>query len=196
MRPSISIGDIQDEIKQLRRINSKLKDDSAFVLWFLQAFLVDSEDIALRAITGESRDKNIDAIHIDDKARQVHVIQGKFRQSLGHHNENRNEVIGFADLGNLPWEHKEVLSAFYTKLDPLVRKKFEELVVCVKEKGYEFRLYYVTTGKCSKTIVIEARGRVRKAKGFVDISIIDAYRLPSSFEITWRELLQRFLRFL
>ena len=181
MRPSISIGAIQDEVKQLRRINPKLKDDSAFVLWFLQAFLVDSEDIALRAITGESRDKNIDAIHIDDKARQVHVIQGKFRQSLGHHNENRNEVIGFADLGNLPWEHKEVLSAFYTKLDPLVRKKFEELVVCVKEKGYEFRLYYVTTGKCSKTIVIEARGRVRKAKGFVDISIIDAPQVALIF---------------
>ena len=108
MRPSTSIRDIQDEIKQLRKINSKLKDDSAFVLWFLQAFLVDYGGNCAAGYHGESRDKNIDAIHIDDKARQVHVIQGKFRQSLGHHNEKRNEVIGFADLGNLPWEHKEV----------------------------------------------------------------------------------------
>ena len=53
--------------------------------------------------------------------------------------------------------------------------------MCVKEKGYEFRLYYVTTGKCSKTIVIEARGRVRKAKGFVDISVIDASQVAIIF---------------
>lgn len=174
MKVKISIKEIKDEIGQIRRTYPKLKDDSAFVLWFLRAFLADSEDIAFKALTGEARDKGIDAILIDDKSKQVFLIQGKFHLSLRDYREKRNDVLSFADLGTLPWESKEVLNAFYSKLAPLVHQKFEELVHCVRLKGYEMRLYYVTTGRCSKIIRNEAMERVRQAEGPVEISIFDA----------------------
>jgi len=160
-----------NEIKDIRKRNHKLKDDSAFVFWFLLAFIVDLEELAKKALTGDTSDKNIDAIFIDDKARQVSVVQGKLRQ-LSDHNEKRNDVISFVDLGLLPWEDQKVLESFYSKLDPLVKQKFEELVRCVHEK-YELKLFYVTTGKVSKAIINEAQARIAEAEGKASISIFD-----------------------
>ena len=39
MKIKVSIGEIKDEINQIRKTYPKLKDDSAFVLWFLRAYL-------------------------------------------------------------------------------------------------------------------------------------------------------------
>lgn len=167
----VSIKDVMNEIKDIRKRNHKLKDDSAFVFWFLLAFIVDLEELAKKALTGDTSDKNIDAIFIDDKARQVSVVQGKLRQ-LSDHNEKRNDVISFVDLGLLPWEDQKVLESFYSKLDPLVKQKFEELVRCVHEK-YELKLFYVTTGKVSKAIINEAQARIAEAEGKASISIFD-----------------------
>lgn len=167
-----SIKELTAEIKDIIKRNHKLKDDSAFVLWFLQAYLVDSEDIAKKALTGDTSDKNIDAIFIDDKARQANIVQGKFRSSPDH-NENRNDVLSFFDLGLMPWESEEVLKAFYSKLDPLVRQKLEELVKCVTKEKYELKLFYVTTGKVSKSIVEEVATRIQEAGGNVEGFVFD-----------------------
>ena len=96
--PNVSLEDIRDEIPQIRRTYPKLKDDSAFVLWFLRAFLADSEEAAFNALTGASEDKEIDAILVDQGARLVHLVQGKYRSSLGGHAEKRNDVLALADL--------------------------------------------------------------------------------------------------
>ncbi|MDP4236966.1 MAG: hypothetical protein Q8919_11015, partial [Bacteroidota bacterium] len=48
-----------------------LSPDNAFILWFLQAFILDDDKDIVKAIKGVSRDKGIDAIFIDDKARVV-----------------------------------------------------------------------------------------------------------------------------
>lgn len=172
MKTKVSIRGIKDEIDQIRRTYPKLKDDSAFVLWFLRAYLADSEDSARKALTGASNDKGIDAILIDERAKQVNLVQGKFHLSLGEVGEKRNDVLSFADLANLPWENKESLKAFYSKLDPLVQQKVEELIHRVRRNGYEIRLLYVTTGRCSDTICKEAARRVRQAEGTAEISII------------------------
>ncbi len=182
MKRRISIKDIQDEIAQIRKTHPKLRDDSAFVLWFLRAFLADSETAALESLTGDTSDKGIDAILIDRRAKQVHVVQGKFHQSLGEYSERRNDVLGFADLGTLPWQSKNVLKVFYSKLDPLVHQKFEELRRCVRRNRYELRLYYVTTGRCSKTIRNEAIERVHQAEGPVEISIFDGTQVVMIFK--------------
>jgi hypothetical protein len=167
----VSLNDLKDEVNLIRKTHPKLKDDAAFVLWFLRAFLADSEDQALKALTGATGDKSIDAILIDERSRQVHLVQGKFRQS--DHTEKRSDILIFADLSNYPWEDKRVLHAFYSKIDPLVRERFEELLKRVHSDKYELRLYYVTTGRCSKTIVDEAKVRVQQAKGPVALSIFD-----------------------
>lgn len=171
-RRRVSIKDVKDEISQIKKRNVKLKDDSAFVLWFLQAFLVDSEYLAKQTLTGDTSDKNIDAIFIDDKAKQVNIVQGKFRESHDH-GESRNDVLTFADLGLLPWESKSGLNAFYAELDPLVRQKLEEAVHSVHSNNYKLKLFYVTTGKCSETIIREAKERVRQAEGPADIFVFN-----------------------
>ncbi len=93
MKVKVSIREIKDEIDQIRRNYPKLKDDSAFVRWFLHAYLADSEETARKALTGGTGDKSVDAILMDERARQVNLIQGKFHHSLGEFSEKRNDVL-------------------------------------------------------------------------------------------------------
>lgn len=182
MKAKVSIQEIKDEINQIRRTYPKLKDDSAFVLWFLRAYLADSEESARKALTGASNDKGIDAILIDERTKQVNLVQGKFHLSLGEVGEKRNDVLSFAELANLPWENKEYLRAFYSKLDSLVQQKLEELIHKVRHNGYEIRLLYVTTGRCSETIWKEAVRKVRQAEGPAEILIIDYASIKTIFK--------------
>jgi AIPR protein len=182
MRPRVRFEDIKDEVSQIRKTHFALKDDSAFVLWFLRAFLTDTEEDAVRALTGKSKDKGIDAILVDPRAQLVHLVQGKFRDSLGEHAESRNDVLQFAALSTLPERTKEELEAYYAKLDPLARSKVEQLIHCVRRNGYQMCLYYVTTGRCSPTIRNEAREHTRQAERPVDIYILDAEQIKSIFD--------------
>lgn len=186
MKTKISSNDLQNEISQIRKRFPALKDDAAFVFWFLNAYLVDKEDIAMSSLTGKEGgkggEKNMDAIYIDEKAQQCNIIQGKYRASDGVVSEKRNDVLTFADLSALPWETKAVLDSFYSELDPIALQKFKVLVNCVKSKKYKMNLYYVTTGKCSDTIIKEAKERVRKAHGPVDIDIITYNRVLQIFK--------------
>jgi hypothetical protein len=181
MKANVSIREIKDEINQIRKTYPKLKDDSAFVLWFLHAYLADSEESARKALTGGSGDKSVDAILVDERAKQVNLVQGKFHFSLGEFSEKRNDVLALADLGNLPWEDKNLLIAYYSQLDPGVKQKFEDLVHRVRRNDYELRLYYVTTGRCSESIRKEAMQRVRQAEGPVEIFIIGYSQVATIF---------------
>lgn len=181
MGSKISIEEIIDEVNQIKR-HHNLRDDSAFVFWFLMAFLSDSEDAALNSLIGDKKDKSIDAIFIDDKSYQVHLIQGKFHKSLGTYTEKRNDVLALADMGDYPWKSKESIKVFYSNMDPLVRQKFEELVERVCNKKYELKLYYVTTGRCSDTIKDEAKEKVRSTNKPVEIFILDATQVTTIFK--------------
>lgn len=182
MKSKISIREIKDEINQIRRAYPNLKDDSAFVLWFMRAYLADSEEVARKALTGGTGDKGIDAILIDERAKQVNIIQGKFHFSLGEFSEKRNDILSFVDLCTLPWEKRDALKSFYSQLDPLVRQKFEESVHHVRRNNYEMRLYYVTTGRCSNTICQEAEERGRYAEGPVEIFIFEHNQVVTIFK--------------
>lgn len=181
MMVKVSLKELKDEINQIRQTHRKLKDDEAFVFWFTQASVADSENDALNALTGHSGDKNIDAILIDDKVRQIHIIQGKFRQSKNH-NEKRNDVLSFADLGTYPWEEKRTLDSFYKKLDPLVKDRFEDLVKKVRDSNYALKMYYITTGRCSKQIINEAMSRVRQAEEPVDFFFLGNHEILTTFK--------------
>ena len=119
MKVKASLNELKNEIELIRKRYPTFKDDAAFVFWFLHAYLTDKENIAKNALTGKEGgrggEKNIDAIFIDDGAKQCNIIQGKFHVSEGF-SEKRNEVLSFVDLGLLPWVHKTVLETFYSKL--------------------------------------------------------------------------------
>ena len=180
MRPKISLTELKNEIDLIKKRYPTFKNDSAFVFWFLYAYLVDKEEVAKYSLTGKEGgrggEKNIDAIYIDEKNKQCNIIQGKFHSSEGF-SEKRNDVLTFADLVFKPWESKSILDAFYSNLDPIALEKFKEVVNCVKNKKYSLNLYYVTTGTCTDTIVNEAKSKVRQAESASDIFIITYKRL-------------------
>jgi hypothetical protein len=130
---------------------------------------------------GRGGEKNIDAIYIDEKEKQCNIIQGKFHIYEGV-SEKRNDVLTFADLGLKPWEHKSILETFYSKLDPLALEKFKEVINCVKDKKYKLNLYYITTGKCTDTIINEAKTRVRQAHEPVDIFVLTLKQVLNTFK--------------
>jgi hypothetical protein len=166
---------LSDEVHQIRKELPALKDDGAFVLWFLRAFLADSDESAKSALTGQSGDKNLDAILIDENAKQVHLVQGKFHQSSMA--EKRNDVLAFADWATIPWDERSIREAFYAKLAPSVQRKLDLAINRVKQRGYELRLFFVTTGTVSKTIRNDAEYKVRQARTRPRIQILDGRRV-------------------
>jgi hypothetical protein len=166
------IAELKDEIRQIKESYPRVKDDAAFVLWFVRAQLVNSEDSANDTLTGESGDKGIDAIYIDHQNKEAHIIQGKYRAAPGQIKETRNDVMDLAEKASLPWASKAVLDQFYSKLAPRTKKLFQELIKHSSEH-YALKLYYVTTGSCSTTIKEEARAKVAQSNEDIELLIYD-----------------------
>src|SRR5262245_19912896 len=101
MRPRVGESDLNRELHDLGERYPKLKPDELFVLWFLLAFVTDDEKDAVGALCGGAGDKSLDAVLIDDDAKVVFVVQGKFRKQIGAKSEPRNDVLEFARLGPL-----------------------------------------------------------------------------------------------
>jgi hypothetical protein len=182
MKASSTTQGLKDEIRQIRAEYPNLRDDSAFVLWFLRAYVADSEEMARGSLTGDTSDKGIDAILMDHGARQVHLVQGKYRLSLGECNEKRNDVLDLANKALMPWATQDEQRHFYSRLSPITKRKFQELVRCVRNDRYTMSLYYVTTGRCSSTIRNEARERARRAEGNIQLSILDWVNVSDIFK--------------
>jgi len=130
---------LKDEIYQIKHEYPKLKEDAAFVLWFLRSQLTDSEDEAKKALTGETGDKGIDAIYFDHQNKVAHLIQGKFRQSPGQVNEKRTDVLDLAEKALIPWTSNVEQNHFYSKLSPCAKQLFQELARNVHDNNYSLQ---------------------------------------------------------
>lgn len=181
MKQKITIDNLKDEITQLKKKNSSIAEDGIFVMWFLQAYLVDNPSMAIESLTGHKGDKNIDAIYIDERAKQVHIIQGKYRYSTKK-NEKKNDILAFSELSDIAYRKQSDLDVFFNKLEQLTASKLKEAIKRIKANNYELQLYYVTTGKCSIQHENEAKAIVRKSKGNTSIHIIDCYKVLLIFK--------------
>ena len=170
--PKISLKDLKDEVNQIRKKYPAFKDDAAFAFLFLKSYLVETDDEAKNALTGISGDKSVDAVFIDERQKQVNIVQSKFHHSEGFR-EKRNDVLALADLIPVIWGDKKSIDAFYNKIDPVVRKKFDELIPRIRKNNYALKLFYVTTGTCSDTIITDAEDKARYATGSAEIKVID-----------------------
>lgn len=61
-------NDLRRELSEFGDRYPKLGDDELFVLWFLRAFVTDSEPAATAALCGGPRGKGVDAVFIDEPA--------------------------------------------------------------------------------------------------------------------------------
>lgn len=101
MPSQITESDLHRELADLKEHYPRLKPDELFVLWFLIAFVTEDEKQAAEALCGGSGDKSLDAVLVDDDAKMVFIIQGKYRKQIGTKAEARNDVLEFARLGPL-----------------------------------------------------------------------------------------------
>ena len=150
----------EDEIKKsIRGIiaeNPELKPDQAFVLWFVQAFVVDDPINALQSVAGGANDKNIDALYVDDVVRSVYIIQGKYRRNFSKR-ENRSDVLAFSQIASLLHGTSEQFRTTVENIDASMRPMLESARDAIKRKNYQLALQYVTTGSVSKQHIEEAQ---------------------------------------
>lgn len=168
--------DLKRELADFKDRYPKLGDDELFVLWFLRAFVAEDEDVALSALCGGPRDKGVDAVLIDEPARIVFVLQGKYRQKLGAKTEGRSDVAGFAQLATALCGDTSTFAGLVKDLSPEVTARLNEARSRIKKRGYSLQMFYVTLGKCSKALHDEAGRIVRGADAAVSFQLFDGKR--------------------
>lgn len=168
--------DLKAELEDMRERYRSLKDDELFVAWFMKCFITDTEAEAVAALVGGSRDKSLDAIYIDEAARKVFMVQGKYRQKANSGMEKRNDVLAFADLAR-SFSDDDAFGSYRSGLSAAVAGKAEVARKRIKNRGYRIQLYFVTAGRCSNTLVKEADSMVRRPNGDAEIDIIDGKRV-------------------
>ncbi len=173
MTAQIKFEDFAVAVKDIGSRFPHLSPDDLFSLWFLRAYVTEDEEDAAKALVGGSRDKNIDALLIDDNARAVFIVQTKFRQSLGKVTEKSNDVVGFADvICQIASPNEADFKAYIRKIDGLVEKRAREARERIISRQYKPWLYYVTLGSVSDGVRESAKQRIGLAKCKPGIEII------------------------
>ena len=75
-------ADLKRELDDLQSRSPRLDHNEIFIVWFLRAFVTADEGLAISALCGGSRDKDVDAVLIDDGSRCVFIVQGKYRNKF------------------------------------------------------------------------------------------------------------------
>tara|TARA_B100002003_G_scaffold218239_1_gene219047 strand:- start:203 stop:1981 length:1779 start_codon:yes stop_codon:yes gene_type:complete len=165
---------LEAEIKELGQKYNKFPDEDLFVLWFLSAYVTDNLEIAASAITNGPNDKGLDAVLIDDPARTVFFVQGKYCKGFSKKTEKRSDVRSFAELSTV-LDDPDIKSfrQFMEGADPLVVNKMKKSRQKILNSGYKLRLYYITLGGFSSSVRKEAQMMVRKSVCDAHIDFID-----------------------
>jgi hypothetical protein len=173
MTHTIDIGTLKSEVNEVLRKRPDFLPDNAFVLWFLQAFLVDDEKTAAESITGGSGDKGADAIYVDHPNRKAFIIQGKYHASTNPPTEGRSDLIALADLAVALHGPKDAFNKVLLDANPLVKTRLSEVRGYLKRRGYDLHMYFVTGGKVSSGLEAEAQSRAEQADGPVELSVFN-----------------------
>lgn len=170
------LTDLKAELKEIGYRFPDFKDEDLFVLWFLRAYLTDDEQLAAVTITNGPNDKGLDAIFVDDQARIVCLVQGKYSQKIGRKNETRGDIIGFAQIANILRDpRKDKFRDYIQGANPLVSSKLKHAQNRIEKHDYRLGLYYATLGKCSPGLRREAEQIVKNCGAHIDI--IDSKRI-------------------
>ncbi|MBW2031647.1 MAG: AIPR family protein [Deltaproteobacteria bacterium] len=167
----LSESDLSRELESFKEIYPKLSQDELFVLSFLRAFVTDDEKAAVDSLTGVSGDKGADAILIDDKTKDVFIVQGKFRERIGGKNEKRSDITSFADIAVRLSGKKDEFDSLVENSESRVRERLREARERIVKRNYRLQLYYATLGKCSEGLEKEAISIVRTAECQAGIEI-------------------------
>jgi hypothetical protein len=174
---ALTDADLRRELDEFKERYPKLADDELFVLWFLRAFVAEDEGSAAAALCGGPRDKGVDAVLIDDPARIVFIVQGKYRHKVAAKAEHRGDVTGFAQVAADLCGDGPAFASLSKDLSPEVSRRLDEARTRIKKRGYALHHYYVTLGTCSGALRDEAVRIVRAADGTTTFEVFDGKRI-------------------
>jgi len=155
-----SLNDLRKEVRQVQLRHPSLADDSAFTLWLVHAYVTDDEQVAANTIVGVANDVGVDAIFVDPASKRAFVLQTKYRTTSEPHLENRNDVLGFCDLGREIIAGGAPFQARVDRADVVVRDRLLDVRKQVAKAGYRMCLVYATTGRVSPALQNECKSRI------------------------------------
>jgi hypothetical protein len=177
MQNTATVVDLHRQIVRMREAYPKLKNHELFVLWFVNAMVTENIVQAADALTGNSKDKGADAILVDDRAKAAFVFQGKYHKAINGGTEKRSDVLAFAQLAQTLHGNDGEFRILRREIDPRVHQKLGEVRECLKKKDYRLKLFFVTTARCTPTLVADADQICRRADGPTDIEVVDGRRV-------------------
>lgn len=169
--------DLRRELNEFHDRYPNLAEDELFVLWFLRAFVTEDETEAAKAICGGARDKGLDAVLVDQMAKTVFVVQGKYRQVLNGKLESRADLLSFAQLAPDLLGCNESFSRLTENMAADVISRADGARRRLTKNNYRLQLFYVTMGKCSVGLEEEAQRIVRSANGKASFEVFDGKRI-------------------
>ena len=178
---SLTETDLKIELDSLKEQFNNKKYDELFIAWFLRAFITENEEEAISALTGESGDKDVDAILIDDNSKHVYLVQGKYRAKISAISEKRPDVVSFASIANKISGHKNEFDSLIENISSGISERLMEARNRVIKRGYNLQLFYITLGKCSKNLIQEAKSIAKNSQCNADIEFFTGHRVSRLF---------------
>ena len=177
MKQQEQLKQLQKELNEFGEQVPTLSEDNLFVAWFVRAYLTESDEKAIEAVTGGSRDKGLDAVLVDDKARVAYLVQAKYRRKRFGMAEPRSSVLDFAALAQTIHDpDTQTFSDFLKGMEASTAEMLKEARRRVAKSDYRLVLIFVTLGQCSSAVERDARLAVRRAARDSTIEIIDGRR--------------------
>lgn len=173
MRNPLTEKDLKRELDDFGTRYPKLGPDELFVLWFLTAYVTDDEPAAAKALTGGTRDKGVDAVHVDPGAKIIFLVEGKARLRIGARPETREDVNEFSELAEVLTGDQDQFIQHCQNLDPQVAERLREARRHVLQSKYRLKLYYVTLGRFTSSVRHDAEARVRRAECEASLHLLD-----------------------
>ena len=118
--PIVELKDLVDEIVHTEGI----QPDEAFVLWFIRSHLLEDQTASRNCLTRRGNEKGVDGIYIDHAARQVDIIQGKYRTKRIGKPEARQDVMQLAFYGRLMSQEEDNIAQLAETVDVSVEPSF------------------------------------------------------------------------
>jgi hypothetical protein len=172
-RKELTALDLKQELKDWQGRFPSRKEDELFVAWSLRALVVEEDGEAVKSLTGGSGDKDADAVFIDERAKIVYILQGKYRRGIREKAESRKDLRSFAELAPDTCGDKSLFETRLKATSPEVREKLQEARKRILDRGYRLQLYYVTTGRVTSSVQDEASTIVRRLGDIASIDILD-----------------------
>ena len=177
MRHEVTDRDLRLQLEDMRSAYPRLKFHELFLVWFLHAMITEDVTKAAGALTGNPKDKGADAILLDERAKLAFLVQGKYHGTVNSGTEHRADVMGFTGLAHDLFGSEDDLRALLKGCDPRVHQRFQEVRDRLTRRGYSLKLYYVTTGRCSKPLVEQAERACRSAGGPASVEVFDGNKV-------------------